>query len=369
MASEHLIPLMSDAKHSASLHPHNTAAHFTTQLFYPVELPDGQEYEMALKEIQFPVSFYNVQPDTCYVGLYVEHPLQMLNFTNKIYHLQLREMEFAKRKKPISRQGREAEETVVAVIQNNLNNTEMVEDETPRKKRNVGNQPIYVVDGILPDGEVIVEGAEFQMFADANIVSMDVKGGLHQSVFKAHTFMPGNYTNIHRILKEINSADLLIQHGIRMSYDELTGHMSTHYSQGGYSNKSKDGYEAKFTMSKKLRLMLGYEYDQIEVPAGIAPHPVNLYRTIPQQFLVYCDLVEPRLVGDTSARLLRNVGVEGKPSFGELFVKPYDNPDYIPMLINRFQTIEISIMTNTKKFAPFEFGPSLVKVHIRKKRS
>jgi hypothetical protein len=62
---------------------------------------------------------------------------------------------------------------------------------------------------------------------------------------------------------------------------------------------------------------------------------------------------------------LRVVGLNDVTSYGKQFTRIYDRPEYVPMMRTTFHTIEITIRTAQGDLAPFQFGPSLVKVHIR----
>ena len=73
-------------------------------------------------------------------------------------------------------------------------------------------------------------------------------------------------------------------------------------------------------------------------------HHASLARAIPDQLFVYSNLCEPCMVGDTNAPLLIIVNVEAKNfSFGSTIVKKFAPINYIPLLNNRFQTIDIDI--------------------------
>jgi hypothetical protein len=211
----------------------------------------------------------------------------------------------------------------------------------------------------------------------------------------------GNYTSIHRILKFLNEIPFIATK-LEVIYDEISGHValiefdlspklkkiekkkaekrkletqnkteesagSIAYSEGSAAEEIVDpGFG--FDFSPKLRHLLGFKQG-VPLAEGPAPFPVNLYINVPQQLLIYCDIVEPHLVGDNVSRLLRNVGIEDITKFGNLFVKTYDNPDYLPLLKYHFSTIEIDIRVSNDDPAPFQFGPSLVKVHFKKVRS
>lgn len=81
-------------------------------------------------------------------------------------------------------------------------------------------------------------------------------------------------------------------------------------------------------------------------------------------FYVYCDALQPQIVGGTLAPILRTVAVEGK--HGDYIQKNFENPHYVKLRKNNFDTLEIAIKTDTDEYVDFNFGKVLLKVHVRK---
>ena len=69
---------------------------------------------------------------------------------------------------------------------------------------------------------------------------------------------------------------------------------------------------------------------------------------------VYCDIVEPQIVGDTNAQLLKTIPVEGK--FGDVIAKTFTNIQYVPIQTKSFENIEILLRNNAGEPVPFERG-------------
>ena len=82
-----------------------------------------------------------------------------------------------------------------------------------------------------------------------------------------------------------------------------------------------------------------------------------------QSMFVYCDIVEPHIVGDTTTSLLRIVPVEGES--GQLITRIYKNIHYIPIQRKQFQTLEIYIRDHTGQKVAFECGTLNVMLHLR----
>jgi len=73
---------------------------------------------------------------------------------------------------------------------------------------------------------------------------------------------------------------------------------------------------------------------------------------------IYCDLLEPVLIGDTKAPLLRISG-RGKH-------RTYNPVQYVPLQKKCFDTVEINIMTDTGLPVPFLSGKSVVVLEFRR---
>ena len=114
-------------------------------------------------------------------------------------------------------------------------------------------------------------------------------------------------------------------------------------------------------LSPKLRDILairkrtGNSYvSETEVDVNWAGHTV----------FVYCDLVQNSIVGDVTAPLLRSTVVRGK--YGENVHEVFHRPMYLPLRTNHFDTVRISIKSESGESVPFTFGNSCITLHFRR---
>jgi hypothetical protein len=82
---------------------------------------------------------------------------------------------------------------------------------------------------------------------------------------------------------------------------------------------------------------------------------------------VYCNIIEPVMIGDSFGPLLRAVAIPTDKSFGDLCEKQYARPYYYNLLYNEINSIEIDIRDDANKPVDFKSGRVLVTLHFRKK--
>ena len=83
-----------------------------------------------------------------------------------------------------------------------------------------------------------------------------------------------------------------------------------------------------------------------------------------ESIYVYSSIVEPRIVGDKIAPLLRIVPITGR--HGEMVTARFDHVQYIPVLSREFGSVETEIRDDTGRPVPFERGKVTVTLHFRR---
>ena len=82
---------------------------------------------------------------------------------------------------------------------------------------------------------------------------------------------------------------------------------------------------------------------------------------------IYTNIIEPRIVGDTTARLLRVIPAGKKQ--GESVMMDMKNIQYMDVTNPDFDTVEILICDETGKKVPFTTGRVVVTLHFREKNT
>lgn len=130
------------------------------------------------------------------------------------------------------------------------------------------------------------------------------------------------------------------------------------------SIKLDSGLISKIILSTHLQNVLGFK-EHILTETKYAEYPWDLRGGF-DSIYVYCNIVEPQIVGDILAPLLRTVKIEG--SHFDIVEKIFNTPHYIPVATKDITDMEIGLKTDTNSYVNFLTGKTVVKLHFRKRR-
>lgn len=123
-------------------------------------------------------------------------------------------------------------------------------------------------------------------------------------------------------------------------------------------------------LSPRLGLQMGYPPDeQIQCRGQYAPHTVNAGVIIPDKMLIYCDILEPQLFGDSWAKVLRVINTNPTndlPYFAQPCSVTFNTPHYTALQKKHFESVTIDIKDIESKFMAFQYGTLTVKLHFRR---
>ncbi len=165
----------------------------------------------------------------------------------------------------------------------------------------------------------------------------------------------GYYKDIKDLCNTINAQldERLEEKTIYFKFDEITRRITL---------KLQDEYEVYF--STGLAEILGFIplkwYHNLEK----AEHKADVKHGFYTLF-VYCSLCEAQVVGDYYVPLLRTVNIQGHD--GDVIMKSYGEPHYVPVNTSKFDTIEINIKDDTGHNVSFQSGKVVCKLHFRQK--
>ena len=166
----------------------------------------------------------------------------------------------------------------------------------------------------------------------------------------------GYYASMIELIKSINTAmkKELENTNITFSYifnprtHKVSVTLATKHCVGHYGQLSK---------------ILGYGGGDVKVrKSKESPYVADLHGIT--SIYVYCNIVQPQIVGNTSVPLLRTIAVSGKS--GDVITKTFTNIQYVPVQTTSFEDIEIPLRTDTGDPVPFERGKVIATLYFRK---
>ncbi|GFY50519.1 putative uncharacterized transposon-derived protein F54H12.3 [Trichonephila inaurata madagascariensis] len=146
-----------------------------------------------------------------------------------------------------------------------------------------------------------------------------------------------------------------------MYLEDFKNEIEFHYHPVVKRVKIKTKGHAKIFLNKGFSKLLGFEPGEIKGKVE-SPYIADPNASFPLIY-VYCDLIEPQIVGDVQAPLLKIVKVEGKD--GEVVNAHYTRPHYVPVIRRHFQTVEMVLRFHSEELVPFERGRVIAVLHFR----
>ena len=149
-----------------------------------------------------------------------------------------------------------------------------------------------------------------------------------------------------------------VDKGFHISYNELSKRVQI---------SLKTGHIKEVSLGSQLQYMLGFAKEQLPLrnAVNIASFPPDISAAF-NTLYIYSDIIQPQVVANSLVPLLRTVPIEGK--FGESVDKVFVAPHYLPVRSKRFDSVEISIKTDTNRPVQFNFGKAIIKLHLRKQK-
>ena len=145
----------------------------------------------------------------------------------------------------------------------------------------------------------------------------------------------GYYTSMPELIESINAA---MKKELRNTNITFSFNPRTHKVGAALATKHCVG------LYGQLAKILGFGGGDIKIQKSKESPYVSDLHDIASIF-VYCNIVQPQIVGNTSVPLLRIIAVSGKP--GDVITKTFNNIQYVPVQTKSFEDIEILLRTDT----------------------
>lgn len=167
----------------------------------------------------------------------------------------------------------------------------------------------------------------------------------------------GYYDTMNKLIIHVNSkVSDVVSDNIQLNYNPTTEKIHA---------SVKKGYKLILPQGI-LSQILGFGGEQVDIiESQISPFASDLSGGF-HCLYIYCDIAGYQIVGDTKARLLKVLPVEGK--YGETVFKSFDVPTYYPVGTREFQDIKIDLRDDSGAKVQFNSGRVAVNLHIRQKQ-
>lgn len=237
----------------------------------------------------------------------------------------------------------------------------------PQKVRLVGEWVVALSEMHYPYNFFNVTEGENKMIVVFNAVGGDEINEdentierIRRDVFE---IKPGFYKSIGSILKAINNELSCLTKCDTLSSDELSGRTIVHTK--GCAQKSIKS----ITFSTRLAMQTGFRPESNILDFEISPDIGNIYFGIPDQMLIYTDVIEPVLVGHEKIQVIKIVNTSAALrlcSFGDVCTVDFQNTHYMRVMKKEFESVSVDIRDCTGAYMPFRHGVSTVKLHFKR---
>lgn len=181
-----------------------------------------------------------------------------------------------------------------------------------------------------------------------------------------HAILPGFYSSITDVIEAINQCvGKVTRQPSVFAYDQRSQRVA---STNDFVEQGRKWIKS-CKLSEKLGLQLGYPPNSLILTNGsIAPHVANPNIIVPDKMFIYCDILEPQIIGDSWGEVLRIVDTNAghnSPRFGQACSTAFNTLQYLPVLPLNFEAIKIDIRDVEGQLMPFQYGTLSVKLHFR----
>ena len=163
-------------------------------------------------------------------------------------------------------------------------------------------------------------------------------------------------TDINESVKRILKKEKLLPTGIKFSIlNEKVTITSSHFT---------------IYLRKEQAVVLGFmkfddpeEVKKITIGTTTGSYNANLHRKT--NIHLYCDIVQPQIVGDTVLPLIGIIPTAEKTSGMHETIHEVENIHYIPIQTKSFQKIKVLLRSSTYEPIPFEYGRATITLHFK----
>lgn len=183
--------------------------------------------------------------------------------------------------------------------------------------------------------------------------------------FHAIELTPGYYGSVANLVEIVNKQmkNHWLASGLLISIDP-TNNRTIVNKQSVYKKLDNISFQGR------LALQLGFEPEENILNHELSPYIGNTYFGVPDQMLIYTDIIEPTYIGHEKAYVLKIVNTNVNTyKFGDICYKEYTHIHYMRMQKREFESVSVDIRDYTGAFIPFQHGVLTIKLHFKKNGS
>jgi hypothetical protein len=124
---------------------------------------------------------------------------------------------------------------------------------------------------------------------------------------------------------------------------------------------------SEIIFQNRLGLVLGFEpnVNVLSIDENYVRKP-HLWYGIPDEMMVYTDIIEPQVIAHQMAKIIRIVNVNKESLYEETSHKEFKRIQYFPLLKKEFDNISVELRDRTGQFLPFQYGNATLVLHFMK---
>lgn len=207
----------------------------------------------------------------------------------------------------------------------------------------------------------------FNVTPNNNRIKVLMKKQIENSIPSMHLIdiTPGYYDTVADLVDTINikmNKYCLIPSPL-ISIDKISNRTIVHNQPAGKKFGS-------ISFQGRLAMQLGFEPDDNILNHELSPHIGNTFFGVPDQMLIYTDIIEPTYIGHEKAYVLKIVNTNTNTyKFGDICYKEYAHIHYMNVQKREFESMSVDIRDYTGAFIPFQHGVLTIKLHFKKNGS
>ena len=172
--------------------------------------------------------------------------------------------------------------------------------------------------------------------------------------------MQNHYSSVSEYVSNINES-------LEESHVNKTEIEFTINTDGKVTITLRDGYRVRLRREQAIVLGFMNFEDSAETYyikyTKTGSYKANLHREM--NILVYCNIVQPQIVGDKLIPLVATVPYQKtSESYDETFYA-MENIHYIPVQTKAFQNVKVHLRSSTEESIPFEHGRAAITLHLK----